>query len=193
MEKNKTMPKGSNCNAKTSPLLTRRLSNPSICRLIAESVANPLSPMTQSPAGSGELRSILQRLELMEMESRDLLQRLFSMVQTDARLERYIRKRLQDPKVSRIWELVEQILASQQGRLDIERMLNDNGDSSDDNNNGVSDYNGGDFPPSAPLLTSVDKGVKVTDDGIRMERFKVRHFDMGEVVVAQPHLQTRKK
>ncbi|GAB4833460.1 hypothetical protein Ancab_031703 [Ancistrocladus abbreviatus] len=110
----------------------------------------PQSPATPSPAGAARMKEFAAALEL--------LKELFSMLEKDMRLERYIRRRLEEPKVSDMWELVEQILATKQGHVDFDELF----DAPDDQ-------------------TAMDKGVKLARDnhesGVRPERFKIRMLE----------------
>ncbi|GMH09952.1 hypothetical protein Nepgr_011793 [Nepenthes gracilis] len=116
---------------------------------------NPQTPATPSP-----LRMILHRLEEIDIESKELLKKLFSMLEKDMRLEAYVKRRLDDPKVSDMWRLVEVILAAKQGTISSDLLMNSvDGD-------GI-----------------VNNGVKTrsTDDEegrIKLERFKVKTLGM---------------
>ncbi|GAB4833456.1 hypothetical protein Ancab_031699 [Ancistrocladus abbreviatus] len=121
----------------------------------------PPPAQTPSPAEAGQMKDVLRRLEEINTESQALLKRLFSMLNRDARLERYIKSRLEDPKVSHMWELVEQILATNRGPVNFDELMTA---SSDDD--------------------SMDKSVKTSEsvgddtDGTHcLERFKVRTLD----------------
>ncbi|GAB4833465.1 hypothetical protein Ancab_031708 [Ancistrocladus abbreviatus] len=129
----------------------------------------PQSPATPSPAGAARMKSLLRRLEEINIESLELLKELFSMLEKDMRLERYIRRRLEEPKVSHMWELVEQILATKQGHVDFDELF----DAPDDQ-------------------TTMDKGVKLARDdhesGLRPERFKIRMLETDDQGAAKTSL-----
>ncbi|KAJ8440509.1 hypothetical protein Cgig2_022950 [Carnegiea gigantea] len=79
------------------------------------SMNKKLSPQSSqeessSPEAAQELRNLLQRLVEIDVESRDLLRRVSSLLDKDDRLEHYMKERIEDPKVSRMWQLIEQVL-----------------------------------------------------------------------------------
>ncbi|KAK9734228.1 hypothetical protein RND81_04G124300 [Saponaria officinalis] len=82
-------------------------------RLSMKKSLSPQTTNTPSPQGSWELKNMFQRLVEIDTESRQLLIKVFSMLEKDDKLENYFKKRIEDPKVSRMWELVEQVLACQ--------------------------------------------------------------------------------
>lgn len=65
---------------------------------------------SSSPEAAQELRNLLQRLVEIDVESRELLRRVSSLLDKDNRLEHYMKERIEDPKVSRMWQLIEQVL-----------------------------------------------------------------------------------
>jgi len=127
------------------------------------SMKKRLSPQhsvdTPSPQGSSELNDMLQRLVEIDTESRELLIRVFSMLEKDEKLENYIKTRIEDPKVSRMWELVEQVLSCQDNVNDY--------DYDYDYNNSV-----------------VNKGIKERDENeneneeeLKLGKFKIRNLN----------------
>lgn len=89
------------------------------------SMKRRLSPQesmdTPSPVEAGEVGNLLHRLVEIDNESRKLLCKVFKLLEKDETLEAYVKERIEDPKVSKMWELVEQVLAQQ----DMELNLND--------------------------------------------------------------------
>lgn len=65
---------------------------------------------SSSPEAAQEMRKLLQRLVEIDIESRELLRRVCSLLDKDDRLEHYMNERIEDPKVSRMWQLIEQVL-----------------------------------------------------------------------------------
>ncbi|GMH09951.1 hypothetical protein Nepgr_011792 [Nepenthes gracilis] len=129
----------------------------------------PGSPATPSPEGARQMKKLLQRLEEINNESRELLNQLFGMLEKDMRLEKYIRRRLDDPRVSYMWEMVEQILVAKHGPINLDdgQLMNH-------------------------LNNFVDKGV-ISDDeletsGARLQRFKIRTLDTtDEIMKTEPY------
>ncbi|KAL2935166.1 Chemotaxis response regulator protein-glutamate methylesterase 1 [Bienertia sinuspersici] len=108
---------------------------------------------TQSPEGAKEVRDMLQRLVEIDNESREILSKVFSLLEKDEKLENYVKKRIDDPKVSRMWQLVEQVLACQE----------------EDTN--FDDYSAYD-----------EKSIKEIDEiggELRVDRFKVKNIASG--------------
>jgi len=82
------------------------------------SMNKKLSPQScqesSSPEAAQELRNLLRRLVEIDVESRELLKRVSSLLEKDERLEHYMKERIVDPKASRMWQLIEQVLACQE-------------------------------------------------------------------------------
>ncbi|KNA18089.1 hypothetical protein SOVF_074060 [Spinacia oleracea] len=121
---------------------------------------------TPSPEGAGEVRDLLRRLVEIDNESRKLLVKVFSLLEKDESLESYVKKRIEDPKVSRMWLLVEQVLACQEGDTNFNQVIMGDDNSIEDGN-----------------YTTYDvKSIKEKDEigeEKRNERFKVRNITSG--------------
>uniref|UniRef100_A0A803MQK7 Uncharacterized protein n=1 Tax=Chenopodium quinoa TaxID=63459 RepID=A0A803MQK7_CHEQI len=83
---------------------------------------------TTSPVEAGEVRDLLNRLVEIDNESRVLLSKVFSLLEKDENLEEYVKKRIEDPKISKMWQLVEQVLAFQENELNVKDMIMNDGD-----------------------------------------------------------------
>uniref|UniRef100_A0A803N6S9 Uncharacterized protein n=1 Tax=Chenopodium quinoa TaxID=63459 RepID=A0A803N6S9_CHEQI len=120
-----------------------------------------------SPEGAGEVRNLLQRLVEIDNESRELLGKVFSLLEKDESLETFVKKRIEDPKVSRMWQLVEQVLACQEGESNLNEVIK-----GDDNSSNYDTY-------------STNKSI-IENDGLeeekRNERFKVRNISSGSQI-----------
>uniref|UniRef100_A0A803MQK8 Uncharacterized protein n=1 Tax=Chenopodium quinoa TaxID=63459 RepID=A0A803MQK8_CHEQI len=73
------------------------------------------SSETTSPVEAGKVRDLLNRLVEIDNETRVLLSKVFLLLEKDDNLEEYVKKRIEDPKVSKMWRLVKQVLAFQEG------------------------------------------------------------------------------
>ncbi|KAK9734227.1 hypothetical protein RND81_04G124200 [Saponaria officinalis] len=128
---------------------------------------SPQTTNTPSPQGSWELKNMFQRLVEIDTESRQLLIKVFSMLEKDDKLENYFKKRIEDPKVSRMWELVEQVLACQHELPNnIDELVNNN----NDDYNACIKYN----------CTTNNKGIMDRDEDyeeLKLDRFRIRTLD----------------
>ncbi|KMT06330.1 hypothetical protein BVRB_7g160120 [Beta vulgaris subsp. vulgaris] len=117
-----------------------------------------------SPVEAREVRELLQRLVEIDSESRGILCKLFSLLEKDETLENYVKNRIEDPKVSRMWQLVEQVLACQEGDdTNLDEMI-----MAEDDPSNYSTYDN----------KSIKEGNE-TKDEMRIQRFRVRNIDSG--------------
>ncbi|GMH26325.1 hypothetical protein Nepgr_028168 [Nepenthes gracilis] len=133
------------------------------------------SPGTPSPEDASQMRILLRRLEEINAESRQLLEQLFRLLEKDMRLEKYIRRRLDDPSVSHMWELVERILAHNQGPVNLDELMRTGSD--DAVHKGiVSD----DDRDKEDRLEKFKIRTLIVDEEDRLEKFKIRTLIVDE-------------
>ncbi|KMT06328.1 hypothetical protein BVRB_7g160100 [Beta vulgaris subsp. vulgaris] len=126
---------------------------------VTEVSAQPLP----SPAGAGEVRDLLRRLVEIDAESREILCKVFALLEKDETLEKYVQKRIEDPKVSRMWELVEQVLACQEQDTNLNELI-----MGEDNSSNDSTYD-----------RSIQDSDEIRDQETMNERFKVKNLANG--------------
>ena len=116
---------------------------------------------SSSPEAAQELRNLLQRFVEIDIESRDLLRRVSSLLDKDERLEHYMKERIEDPKVSRMWQLIEQVLLACQDeeRSNFDELVVKNDSTAD------------------PSASATDKAIKGNAaEETKPYRFKVRNL-----------------
>uniref|UniRef100_A0A803MQK4 Uncharacterized protein n=1 Tax=Chenopodium quinoa TaxID=63459 RepID=A0A803MQK4_CHEQI len=132
---------------------------------------------TPSPAGAGEVRGLLQRLVEIDNKSRELLGKVFSLLEKDESLETYVKKRIEDPKVSRMWQLVEQVLACQEGESNLNEVIK-----GDDNSSNYDIY----YSTNKSIIE-----IDELEEEKRNERFKVRNISSGNQIGCPTTTTTR--
>ncbi|CAO2822994.1 unnamed protein product [Amaranthus hypochondriacus] len=62
------------------------------------------------PKAGEEVRDLLQRLVEIDSESRRIIVKMTSLIAKDDKIESYVYRRIDDPKSSRMWELIVQLV-----------------------------------------------------------------------------------